>query len=173
MRSYATGPSSVCCGGTCIYDNAESLDFTVVDATQAYDCLRSVPFLPAVASRLIQYINDTIQFHSTVAYLARPPSGYQQPAVDLASELGQIQRDIDNSVFGNEYDFELAIYTLLHAAHDDHLSLQGGILSAFSYGSPIDIVALSLDGISLPKVYIASKILRPERSQRRQKKAKA
>ncbi|KAJ0421201.1 hypothetical protein BJY00DRAFT_282771 [Aspergillus carlsbadensis] len=146
----ALPPNPTSCGGIV------NKNFTVVDATQAYDCLRSVPFLPAVASRLIQYINDTIQFHSTVTYLASPPSGYQQPAVDLASGLGQIQRDIDDGVFGNEYEFEIALYTLLQAAHDDHLSLQGGILSAFFYGSPIDIVALSLDGISLPKVYIAS-----------------
>ncbi|KAL3476584.1 hypothetical protein BJX99DRAFT_258333 [Aspergillus californicus] len=133
-------------------------NFTVVNATQAYDCLRSVPFDSAVGSQLLQYINDTIQFHSTLAYLANPPPHYQQPAVDLIAELRQVQRDIDNGVFQNEYDFEISISRVLNAAHDDHLSFTGGILSTFVFGSPYDIVSISSDGIELPKLYIVDSL---------------
>ncbi|KAL4737936.1 hypothetical protein BDV11DRAFT_206332 [Aspergillus similis] len=130
--------------------------FTVINATDAYECLRSVPFNPAVASQLLQYVNDTIQFHSTLAYLANPPPEYQQPAVDIVAGLAQIQHGIDHGVFRNEYDFEAALSSLLNAAHDDHLSLNGGILSAFLYGSPYDIASVSRDGIELPKLYIVA-----------------
>ncbi|KAF7122851.1 hypothetical protein CNMCM5793_000961 [Aspergillus hiratsukae] len=136
--------------------------FTIFNATQAYNCLRSVPFHPAVASRLLKYLNDTIQFHSPLAYLANPPPTYQQPAVDLVAGISQIQSNIDNGVFQNEYAFEAALKQLLNAAHDDHLGMSGGILSAFAFGSPYDLVSVSLDGIELPKVYIAGELLANE-----------
>jgi hypothetical protein len=100
-------------------------------------------------------VNDTIQFHSTLPYLADPPPGYQQPAVDLLAGLAQIQRDINNGMFPNEHDFETALYRLLTAAHDDHLTATGGILSTFVYGAPWDIVSVSVDGTEPPKVYIS------------------
>ncbi|EAW20292.1 uncharacterized protein NFIA_099260 [Aspergillus fischeri NRRL 181] len=136
--------------------------FTIFNATQAYNCLRSVPFHPEVASRLLKYLNDTIQFHSPLAYLANPPPTYQQPAVDLVAGISRIQSSIDNGVFQNEYAFEAALKQLLNAAHDDHLGMSGGILSAFAFGSPYDLVSVSLDGIELPKVYIAGELLANE-----------
>ena len=60
-------------------------------ARQAYDCLISVPFDPAVATNFIRYYNDTIQFHSTLAFSKNPPSSYQQPAVDIEAGLKRIQ----------------------------------------------------------------------------------
>lgn len=98
-----------------------------------------------------------IQFHSTLAYLADPPQSYQQPAVDLVSGLSQLQRDIDNNVFRNEYAFEAALNHLIHAAHDDHLELVGGALSRFTYAAPYRIVSVSSDGVELPKVYISGR----------------
>ncbi|KAL4889444.1 hypothetical protein BDV59DRAFT_210361 [Aspergillus ambiguus] len=134
----------------------------ILTATQAYNCLRSVPFNPAVATRLLQYLNDTIQFHSTLAYLANPPPGYQQPAVDLVAGLARIQGGINNGMFSNEYDFETALYRLLTAAHDDHLTATGGILQTFVYGAPWDIVSVSVDGIEPPKVYVSDDLLANE-----------
>lgn len=133
------------------------LDRQIVNATQAYDCLRSVPFNSAVASQLVGYLNGSLEFHSTLAYLKNPPPEYQQPAVDLMAGLSQIRREIDDRSFDNQYDFEMALSRLLYAAHDDHLSMTGGIMSAFVYGAPYDLVSLSFDGIELPKLYIASK----------------
>ncbi|KAJ5744590.1 hypothetical protein N7533_009460 [Penicillium manginii] len=128
----------------------------VVKATEAYDCLRTVPFHAGVARELIHYLNETIQFQSTLAYLASPPPEYQQPAVDLVAGLASIARRIDGGNFTSEYDFETTLQRLLNDAHDDHLTLEGGILSSFIYGAPYDIVSLSLDGVELPKLYLAS-----------------
>lgn len=129
----------------------------VVNATQAYDCLRTVPFLASVAKELIRYVNDTIQFQSTLAYLASPPPQYQQPAVDLVAEIASIARQVDTANFTSQYDFETTLQRLLNSAHDDHLTFHGGILTSFVYGAPYDIVSLSLDGIELPKLYLASR----------------
>ena len=122
-------------------------------ATDAYECLISVPFNPAVATRFIQYYNDTLQFQSTLAYLKSPPASYQQPAVDLIAGLNEIQSDIDSGLFQNQYAFEATLQTLLYSAHDAHLQLYSGILAAFSFGSPYELVSVSLDG-DLPKVYL-------------------
>lgn len=125
-------------------------------AKQAYDCLISVPFVPAVASRFIKYYNDTVQFHSTLEYLRNPPEGYQQPATDILSGLEHIQNSIEQGAFSNQYAFEAALLALVHSAHDVHFQLDMGILAAFDFESPYSIVSLSDDGIQDPKVYLTS-----------------
>ena len=127
-------------------------------AKQAYDCLTSVPFNPDVASRFITYYNETIQFQSTLAYLKAPPSSYQQPAIDVLAGLEQIQKDIADGKFPNQYAFEATLQNLVYSAHDAHLQLESGILAAFTYLSPYSIVALSEDGVQIPKVYVADDI---------------
>ena len=74
-------------------------------ARQAYDCLTSVPFDPAVATNFIKYYNDTIQFQSTLAFLKSPPSSYQQPAIDVQAGLQRIQDDKNNAFFSKKYSF--------------------------------------------------------------------
>ncbi|KAI9767093.1 MAG: hypothetical protein M1840_005882 [Geoglossum simile] len=151
--SPATGaqaPQSTACGTI-----VNSQDTIVFNASLAFECLTSVPFNPAVATRFLQYYNDTLQFQSTLTYLKNPPSSYQQPGVDLLGGLGELQQAIDAGSFPNQYEFEAALQTLLYAAHDGHVNLYAGILSAFNFASPYDIVSLSLDGLQIPKVYLA------------------
>lgn len=124
------------------------------EAKTAYECLTSVPFNPAVATRFISYYNETLQFQSTLAYLKNPPSSYQQPAIDLLGGLERIQRDIDNGAFPNQYAFEATLQNLIYSAHDAHLFLNAGVLAAFTFGNPYAISSVSLDGIQLPKIYI-------------------
>lgn len=123
-------------------------------AKQAYDCLTSVPFNAAVATRFLKYYNDTIQFQSTLAYLKNPPSSYQQPAIDILAGLEQIQNDVTTGAFLNQYAFEATLQNLIYSAHDAHFQLEAGILAAFTFLSPYPIVALSEDGIQTPKVYV-------------------
>lgn len=125
------------------------------NASLVYECLSSVPFNAAVATRLISYWNDTLQFQSTLTYLKDPPAGYQQPAVDLLADISELQDAVSSGAFSNQYEFEVALQLLLVSAHDAHLYLNAGILAAFTFASPFDIVSLSIDGIELPKVYLA------------------
>lgn len=127
----------------------------IFNASLVYECLTSVPFSTAVASRFLAYWNDTLRFQSTLAYLKNPPAGYQQPAVDLLAGLSELQQAVNNGDFANQYEFEVALQLLLVSAHDAHLYLNAGILAAFTFASPYDIVSLSIDGVELPKVYLA------------------
>jgi hypothetical protein len=124
------------------------------DASLVYECLTSVPFNPAVALRFIKYYNDTLEFQSTVELLKNPPPSYQQPRVDLRDGLRIIQEEVEMGAFANQYEFEVALQRLIMAAHDSHLALSAGILSAFSFANPWDIVSVSIDGVQAPKVYV-------------------
>ncbi|KAI3323720.1 hypothetical protein HD806DRAFT_72048 [Xylariaceae sp. AK1471] len=147
-------PTQPACG-TIVNDEDEF----IFDASLVYECLISVPFNPAVATRLIEYYNDTLDFQSTVEFLKSPPPSYQQPSVDLRGGLQMIQDAVVSNSFANQYEFEVALQRLIMASHDTHLYLSAGILSAFSFGAPYDIVSLSIDGVEAPKVYLANDIL--------------
>ncbi|KAI1146194.1 hypothetical protein F4825DRAFT_441452 [Nemania diffusa] len=133
--------------------NSDNVTFS---ASLVYECMTSVPFNAAVATRFIAYYNDTLQFQSTLAYLKNPPPSYQQSGVDLIGGLGRLQQNVDEGLYGNQYDFETDLIRLVYAAHDGHLYIDAGVLAAFSFASPSDIVSVSLDGISPPKVYLSS-----------------
>ncbi|CZR66660.1 uncharacterized protein PAC_16561 [Phialocephala subalpina] len=147
--SASTAQSTAC--GAIVNDP----DTYVFNASLAYECLTSVPFNAAVATRFLEYYNDTLQFQSTLTYLKNPPTSYQQPGVDLLLGLQHLQEGIDSGIFPNQYEFEAALQTLLYATHDAHVNLFAGILAAFTFASPYDIVSISIDGIQLPKVYFA------------------
>ena len=68
--------------------------------------------------------------------------------------LSQIQQEIDNGAYRNQYAFEKDLQQLIYAAHDAHLNLVSGVMAAFSFGSFYDLVSASEDGIQPPKVYI-------------------
>lgn len=71
-------------------------------ASDAFACLSSVPFNDAVALRFIDYYNTTLQFQSTLSYLKTPPTGYQQPAVDLVAGLQGIKNNVTAGVYKNQ-----------------------------------------------------------------------
>jgi hypothetical protein len=128
-------------------------------ASDVYECLTSVPFNDAVATRFINYYNTTLQFQSTLAYLKNPPQGYQQPAVDVLQGLQQIQQNVTDGHYPNEYTFEADLQLLVYSLHDAHVSLTAGALSAFSFGSPYSISSASIDGKQPPQVYITGTTL--------------
>ena len=124
-----------------------------------YECLTSVPFIPSVATRFIEYYNTTLQFQSTLAYLRDPPQGYQQPAVDVLQGLQQIQQNITAGHYASEYGFEADLQLLVYSLHDAHVTLTAGALSAFSFASPYSISSASVDGKQAPQVFITGTAL--------------
>ena len=100
-----------------------------------------------------------MQFQSTLAYLKNPPAGYQQPKVDVLDELQKIQDRVDSGFYTNQYAFEADVQLLTYATHDAHVQLTAGALSAFSFGSPYEIVSVSADGKEEPKIYITDDVL--------------
>jgi len=136
------------------------LGLSTFSAKDAYACLSSVPFNPAVATRFLQYYNQTLQLQSTVTQLKNPPKGYQQPAVDVQEELATIQKRIDDGFYGNQYTFEADVQLLTFALHDGHVNLKAGVLAAFSFGSPFEIASVSVDGKEPPKIYLTGELLK-------------
>ncbi|KAF2639195.1 hypothetical protein P280DRAFT_508336 [Massarina eburnea CBS 473.64] len=67
-------------------------------AQLAFACLTNVPFHASVAERFITYINITIQFQSTLAYMKNPPEGYQEPSADILGGLQTIRDNITAAV---------------------------------------------------------------------------
>jgi hypothetical protein len=131
----------------------------VFDAGQIYQCLESTPFYAGNASAFIKYISDTLQFQSTVELLISPPTSYKEPAVDLQGFLLQIQQEVNTpGFFANEYAFEKTVQELIYTARDAHLDISAGVLSAFQFGSPYELVSLSLDGKQLPKIYLYGRL---------------
>ncbi|KAF4911772.1 Peptidase S41 family protein ustP [Colletotrichum fructicola] len=133
--------------------------FNAFYAIDVYDCLISVPFHQAPALRFIEYYNTTMQFQSTLAHLKSPPPGYQQPAFDFMGGLEELKRNVTAGYFTRQYDFEVALQYLVYALNDAHVDLYAGILSVFSFASPVSLVSASIDGKETPKVYFADDIL--------------
>ncbi|KAI1748140.1 hypothetical protein F4782DRAFT_384659 [Xylaria castorea] len=154
--STASAAQSTACGYI-----VNSGDY-IFNASVIYECMTSVPFNAAVATRFIAYYNDTLQFQSTLAYHKNPPPSYQQNGVDLIGGLRRLQQNIDEGLYSNQYNFETDLMRLVQAAHDGHLFLDAGVLAAFAFASPRDIVSVSLDGTSLPKVYLSDDLFDSE-----------
>ncbi|EKG16094.1 Peptidase S41 [Macrophomina phaseolina MS6] len=162
VSSAQTLPTT--CGD--IIQQADFEDVYSFSASQVYECLTSVPFNDAVALRFIDYYNDTMQFHSTLAYLKDPPEGYQQPPVDLLDGLAVIKQNISAGYYKNQYAFEAEVQKLVYSVHDMHVDLSSGILSAFAFGSDSwEIVSVSKDGKELPQIYLTGDILYTEDPQ--------
>ena len=134
------------------------------EASFVYQCLKTVPFNQAVASRFIAYYNTTLQFHAPLDTLRDPPSGYQYPAVDSGRNLDAIQNKIDSGHYTNQYEFEKDVQKVVASFHDPHVYLDAGVLAAFSFASPYGIISASLDGKELPKVYIGGMITSHDRT---------
>ena len=139
--STSPSPQSTICGDIV---NSCNDSFT---ARQAYNCLNSVLFDPAVATNFIRYYNNTIQFQSTLAFLKNPPSSYQQPAINIQADLKRIQNNINNALFSNQYAFEVTLQNLVYSAHDAYFQLESGILNAFIFLSPYSMLSLSEDSV--------------------------
>ncbi|GAB7350679.1 hypothetical protein MBLNU459_g1242t1 [Dothideomycetes sp. NU459] len=152
-------PQSTACG------DIVNSNYTIFFASDVYTCLTSVPFNADVATRFISYYNDTIQFQSTLAYLKNPPPSYQQLPVDFVDGLQKIQDKIDRGYYLNEYVFEAELQALIYSVHDAHVNLVGGILAAFSFGSPYDLVTVSVDGKQDPRVYLWDDIVEAQDSK--------
>lgn len=132
---------------------------TVFDAAEVYDCLKNVPFDPAVATRFIDHYNHTMQYQSTLALLANPPKGYQQPAVNFQKGLADIRNGVTAGRYTTQYLFEADLQLLISRMHDKHVTLNAGIMAIFYFTSPYGIVSASIDGKKEPEVYFSDDIV--------------
>lgn len=77
------------------------------------------------------------------------------PPVDIQGRLDNISATALNGGYASEYDFQMAIFTTIIAAHDGHFSYFPDIFKAFVFRNNLaaDIVSVSKDGKEVPKLY--------------------
>ncbi|KAJ4299947.1 hypothetical protein N0V90_005195 [Kalmusia sp. IMI 367209] len=148
--------TSTACGDLIV---AKEQGQTLFWAYQVFDCLSSVPFIPDVALRFINYYNQTLQFQSTLAYLKDPPEGYQQPPVDVVAELGLLQQNVAAGQYTTQYAFEADLQLLVNRFHDSHVYLSAGLLAPFTFISPFYLVSASRDGKEIPEIYFREEVI--------------
>lgn len=144
------------CGEIVVASN-QGYDFFY--ASQVFECLSNVPFIDNVATRFLDYYNQTLQFQSTLAYLKNPPTGYQQPPVDVLQELQKVRDNVNSGLYKNQYVFEADIQLLINRMHDAHVYLSAGIMAPFAFVSPYGLVSASPDGKQEPAIYLASDVV--------------
>ncbi|KAH8165545.1 hypothetical protein CIB48_g2681 [Xylaria polymorpha] len=64
-------------------------------ASQAYECLKSVPVHKEPAIRLLEELKPFLEWQSDQAFLKNPPSGYPYPPVDIMGELETIRSNLE------------------------------------------------------------------------------
>jgi hypothetical protein len=131
--------------------------YNVFFASDVYECLESVPFNGAVAARFIDYYNETLQFQSTLAFLEDPPTGYQQPPVNVNKILAAIKANATAGIYPNQYAFEADVQLLINRMHDSHVILGAGVLLPFNFASPYGIVSASVDGKKSPEIFMTGR----------------
>ncbi|KAK0653734.1 Peptidase S41 family protein ustP [Lasiodiplodia hormozganensis] len=137
---------------------------TLLPATLGLDCLQSVPVDTDGDLQLVKEIRNIMQWKSTLAYLKDPPQGYARPSVDLLGGLDDIANKLSKGGYTNEYAVQIDISNLLKKAYDGHTAYISDMSSVFAFGKvdehniPVELVSLSSDGKSLPKVYVFNDI---------------
>ncbi|KAI9700928.1 MAG: hypothetical protein M1820_006689 [Bogoriella megaspora] len=126
--------------------------------SDVYSCLQEVPINNTLAAKQVDWLNNFIQFQTTLEYLKNPPPTYQMPPTDLIAGFEGIKHKALSNGYANEYEFELAIAKLINSAQDGHLSFTPWLVGNFAFNRNVQLVSVSLDGIEVPKVYFFSDI---------------
>lgn len=126
-------------------------------ADKAFDCLNSVPVDKEGDKKLIEELKIIWQWNSDITWLKNPPEDWENGPLDIMAELDQIKNNLDN--FESEYQVQLAIQKITLRSGDFHFNYAPDILNVFQFIKPQGIVALSDDGVAMPKIYVSSDAL--------------
>jgi hypothetical protein len=137
------------------------MDFTAtanprVDPSDATACLRSVPLDSARSLALIDLVAPFLQHTSTLSYLKSPPPGWTLPGVDIIGGLSTIAANIKSGKYANQYAFERDLFTLVNVLpRDFHMTLNLPLINTiFGFQRTSGLASVSLDGTSLPQIYL-------------------
>jgi len=133
-----------------------------VKPSDALACLDSVPIDVDRDVALIDYLLPIFHFQSTLGYLKSPPKGYLLPGVDVIEGLVQMREKLRKGGYRTQYQFTTDLGALITASSDAHFSYVPALNFVFQFMRDFDVVSLSKDGVSLPKVYVKSDVLNGE-----------
>ncbi|KAL1612411.1 hypothetical protein SLS60_000637 [Paraconiothyrium brasiliense] len=115
----------------------QSQDSLSFPAGSSFDCLNSVPVDVEGDKKLIDELKIAWQWHSDITWLKNPP----------------IKNNLES--FESEYQVQLAIQQITVRSGDYHLNNVPDILQVFHWRRDVSLVALSKDGVVMPKLYVA------------------
>jgi hypothetical protein len=134
-----------------------------VPAQLAYECINSVPFNKTAALAYMDSIRPYVDWQTSIEYLKDPPSEYAskiQPAYDFYANWNSIRSKASAGTYASEYAFGHDVYEAFHMAHDGHFVVYTDSYNTiFSYGRKTPLVSVSLDGVSIPEVFVYQDIL--------------
>nr|POE93302.1 mannosyl-oligosaccharide alpha-1,2-mannosidase 1b [Quercus suber] len=134
-----------------------------VPAELAYECLNSIPFDSSAAVALLDSIRPYLDWQTTFSYVKDPPAEYAekvQPPYDFHANYERIYDNAKNDKYSSEYEFGLEVYECFSFPHDGHLALYpDSVTKIFSFGRTTPLVSVSVDGTSIPEVFVYSDIL--------------
>lgn len=91
-------------------------------ASQAYECLKSVPVHKEPAIRLLEELKPFLEWQSDQAFLKNPPSGYPYPPVDIMGELETIRSNLEAGKYSGELGWQEDLFkSIAGKPHNGHL----------------------------------------------------
>ncbi|KAG2015627.1 hypothetical protein CC2G_008882 [Coprinopsis cinerea AmutBmut pab1-1] len=85
--------------------------------SEARACIRSFPLSPEVKANVIEVVNKTLAFHTSVNYQVQAPPPYHN---DVHEDLhGDLDR-ISQTEYDSEFDFHLDVYRAFKRVNDGH-----------------------------------------------------
>lgn len=132
--------------------SAQASGMTHFPAQIAYDCLESVPVDVKGNSELIEELKTVWQFQSEHTWLKNPGDEWQLGPLDIDAELDKIKSNLKS--YSSEYAVQLAIQNITIRTGNFHFNYVPDILGVFQFSRQVDVVSISSDGKSLPKLYV-------------------
>jgi hypothetical protein len=132
-------------------------------ASQAYECLKSVPVHTEPAIRLLDELKPFLEWQSDQAFLKDPPSDYPYPAVDLFRELETIRSNLQAGKYTGELEWQEDLFkNIVGKPHNGHLAYHPDLLTVpFEWVRPWTLVSVSKDGNSLPVIRVLEDAIAP------------
>ncbi|WPH02081.1 Hypothetical protein R9X50_00493600 [Acrodontium crateriforme] len=164
----STGKPVAACASVSQLVSAQSAAATpvavpTVPAKLAYDCITSVPFKSDAAVELLDSIRPYLNWQSSITYIKNPPAEYAakvQAPFDFYAEFERIYEKSKANGYSNEHDFGMDLYYNFQKTHDGHFAfLPDSVTSVFNFARRTALVSVSMDGTSLPQVFVYADIL--------------
>lgn len=96
-------------------------------------------------------------------WIKNPPQEYAekiQAPYDVRAEFEDIYEKAVAGTYASEYQFGFALYECFQRTHDGHFVVYpDSVNGIFSFGRTTPLVSVSLDGTSIPEVFVYSDIL--------------
>lgn len=134
-----------------------------VPAALAYECINSVPFNQSAAVDLLDSIRPYLEWQTNLQWIKDPPVEYAQKIqapYDFLKNFEGIYTKASAGSYASEYEFGFELYRCFQRAHNGHFVLvPDSVGNIFWFGRPTPLVSVSMDGTSIPEVFVYTDIL--------------